>query len=115
MGLIKEEISWEDFEKIDMRVGTIIEAEHFEGLRNPAFKLKVDFGELGIKHSSAQITALYQPEELKGKQVIAIVNFPKKQIKNFFSEVLVMGIYDENKDVTLLTSDKPIKNGSKVG
>ena len=115
MGIIKEEISWADFEKIDMRVGTIIEAENFEGLRNPAIKLKVDLGALGIKNSSAQITVLYNPEEVVGKQVIAIVNFPKKQIKNFFSEVLVMGIYGENNEVTLLASDKPIANGSKVG
>ncbi|RYD72455.1 MAG: tRNA-binding protein, partial [Sphingobacteriales bacterium] len=92
-------ISWNDFEKIDMRVGTILEAIPFEKARNPSYQLKIDFGELGVKNSSAQITALYSSEELIGKQVIAVVNFPPKQIANFFSECLVLGIYDEQNNV----------------
>src|SRR5687768_12150525 len=110
-----ETISWNDFEKVDMRVGTIVEAEVFEGLRNPAYKLKVDFGPLGFKKSSAQITHRYQPADLIGKQVIAVVNFPPKQIATFMSECLVMGSYGENKEVTLLTPSLPCKNGEKVG
>ena len=108
-------ITWDDFEKIDMRIGTIIEAEVFPKAKRPAYKLKVDFGELGIKQSSAQITAHYQPEELIGKQVMAVVNFPPKQIANFISECLVMGVYDGNGDVVLLQPGKEVGNGSKVG
>jgi tRNA-binding protein len=108
-------ISWNDFEKIDLRVGTIVHAEVFSEVRNPAYKLMVDFGEeLGTRKSSAQITRLYQPEELLGKQVIAVVNFPVKQIANFFSECLVLGVLGTNKDVTLLIPDKPVKNGQKI-
>lgn len=108
-------ITWDDFEKIDMRIGTIIEAEVFPKAKRPAYKLKVDFGELGIKQSSAQITAHYQPEELIGKQVMAVVNFPPKQIANFISECLVMGVYDSNGDVVLLQPGKSVQNGGKVG
>lgn len=108
-------ISWDDFEKVDIRCGTITEATDFEKARKPAYKLKVDFGELGIKNSSAQITHHYQKEELIGKQVLAVVNFPVKQIANFFSECLVLGVYDENNHVVLLTTDKKIINGGKVG
>ena len=111
-----EFISWPDFEKIDIRVGTIKTAIEFEGLKKPAFKLLIDFGpELGLKQSSAQITALYQPRDLIGKQVIAVINFPPKQIKNFFSECLVLGIYNENNDVVLLRPDKEVSNGTKIG
>lgn len=111
-----EFISWFDFEKINIRVGTIKTATEFEGLKKPAFKLVIDFGpELGIKQSSAQITTLYKPQELIGKQVIAVVNFPPKQIKNFFSECLVLGIYNENNDVVLLRPDKEVANGTKIG
>lgn len=111
-----EFISWPDFEKIDIRVGTIKTAIDFEGLKKPAFKLLIDFGpELGLKQSSAQITALYQPHDLIGKQVIAVINFPPKQIKNFFSECLVLGIYNENNDVVLLSPDKEVSNGTKIG
>ena len=110
------QISWQDFEKIDIRVGTIISASIFEGLNNPAFKLLIDFGpELGEKRSSAQISALYKPEELISKQVIAVLNFPPKQIRNFFSECLVLGIYTESKQVVLLQPDKPVSNGLKIG
>lgn len=113
--MIKPEITWNDFEKIDIRVGTIIAANDFPEVRNPAYKLEIDFGELGIRKSSAQITALYTKEELAGKQILAVVNFPKKQIANFFSECLVLGIYGENKEVTLLTPTIPAKNGWQVG
>ncbi|MBN8784346.1 MAG: tRNA-binding protein [Sphingobacteriales bacterium SCN 48-20] len=108
-------ISWEDFEKIDMRTGTILEATVFAKARKPAYQLSVDFGELGIKKSSAQITVHYTPEALVGKQVIAVVNFPPKQIANFISECLVLGIYDENNNVVLLSPGKPVPNGLKIG
>jgi export-related chaperone CsaA len=108
-------ISWQDFEKVDIRIGTIIEVHDFPGARNPAYKLVVDFGELGIKKSSAQITSLYKKEELLNKQVMAVVNFPPKQIGTFMSECLVMGVYGENKEVTLLQPERSVKNGSKVG
>ncbi len=108
-------ISWEDFEKVDIRTGTILEVNDFPGAKKPAHQLTIDFGELGIKKSSAQITALYTKEEIIGKQVIAVINFPVKQIANFFSECLVLGVYNENKDVVLLHPSLPVKNGSKVG
>jgi tRNA-binding protein len=108
-------ISWEDFEKIDIRSGTILEVNDFPGARKPSYQLKIDFGELGIKRSSAQITSLYSKEQLPGKQVIAVVNFPVKQIANFFSECLVLGVYNENNDVVLLEPSLPVKNGSKIG
>jgi export-related chaperone CsaA len=108
-------ITWQDFEKIDIRIGTIIEISDFPEARNPAYKLTVDFGELGIKRSSAQITAFYKKEDLLNKQVMAVVNFPPKQIGTFMSECLVMGVYGENKEVTLLQPERPVKNGSKVG
>lgn len=114
--MIKPEISWADFEKIDIRCGTIVSVGDFEKARNPSYQLEIDFGDLGIKKSSAQITSLYQKEELLGKQVMAVVNFPKKQIANFFSECLVMGVYGEDKkDVTLLTPSLPVQNGMPVG
>ena len=108
-------ITWEDFEKVDIRTGTILEVNDFPGARKPAYQLTIDFGEFGIKKSSAQITALYSKEEILGKQVIAVVNFPVKQIANFFSECLVLGVYNENNDVVLLQPTLPVKNGSKVG
>lgn len=108
-------ITWNDFEKIDIRIGTIISAEVFAEARNPAYKLQIDFGEeLGIKRSSAQITQLYQTQELIGKQVVAVVNFPVKQIARFFSECLVLGVLGSNKEVTLLVPDKPVRNGEKI-
>lgn len=114
--IIKPDISWADFEKIDIRCGTIISVNNFEKARNPSYQLEIDFGPLGIKKSSAQITALYQKEDLIGKQILAVVNFPKKQIANFFSECLVLGLYGENKsDVTLLAPSLPVKNGMQVG
>ncbi len=109
-------ISWSDFEKIDIRVGTILEAEDFPRAKKPAYRLLIDFGEeLGLKRSSAQITAHYSKEELIRKQVVAVVNFPPKQIANFVSECLVLGIYDENNAVILLEPQRPVKNGQKIG
>lgn len=112
---IKPEISWQDFEKIDIRSGTIVSVSDFEKARQPAYQLKIDFGTLGIKNSSAQITALYSKEELVGKQILAVVNFPVKQIANFFSECLVLGVCGENKEVTLISPSLEVKNGSLVG
>ena len=108
-------ITWPDFEKIDIRLGTIVSAEEFVGARKPAYKLEVDFGALGIKKSSAQITKHYTPQELIGQQVVAVINFPVKQIANFFSECLVLGIYDEAGDVVLLKPEKQLSNGLKIG
>ena len=109
-------ITWDDFEKLDIRVGTITEAEEFPRAKKPAYQLHIDFGpELGIKRSSAQITKFYSTESLKGQQVIAIVNFPPKNIAGFISECLVLGIYDENKDVVLLSPKAPVLNGLKIG
>ncbi len=108
-------IRWADFEKVDMRVGTIIGAVPFDKAIKPSYQLTIDFGDLGIKRSSAQITAHYNVDELKGRQVIAVVNFPPKQIANFFSECLVLGVYDENDDVVLLQPGKEVKNGCRIG
>lgn len=107
---------WSDFEKLDIRVGTIISAEDFPKAKNPAYQLRIDFGNMGVKKSSAQITSLYSKEDLVGQQIIAVVNFPPKQIANFISECLVLGIYGENKkDVTLLSPSSPVKDGLKIG
>lgn len=109
-------ISWDDFEKIDMRVGTVIEVNDFPAARKPAYQLTIDFGEeVGIKKSSAQITVHYKKEDLLNRQVIAVVNFPPKQIASFISECLVLGVYDENKDVILLKPEKLSGNGYKIG
>lgn len=109
-------INWNDFEKIDIRVGTIIEVTDFPKARKSAYKLKIDFGAmLGIKQSSAQITSHYNKEDLFKRQVVAVVNFPPKQIADFISECLVLGIYDTNNDVILLKPDKPTPNGQKIG
>ena len=107
--------TFDDFMKLDIRVGTIVSAKNFEKARKPAYQLEVDMGEeLGIKRSSAQITDHYRPEELVGKQVLAVVNFPPRQIANFFSEILVLGTYSEG-GVVLIRPDKPVKNGDKLG
>ena len=108
-------ISWNDFEKIDIRVGTIVEVNDFPKARKPAFKLLIDFGELGMKRSSAQITAFYTKEMLLNKQVIAVVNFPPRQIADFMSECLVLGVYTAEKDVVLLQPDQRVENGRKIG
>jgi len=110
-----EQIQWQDFEKIDIRVGTIIAVNPFEKAKKPAYQLQIDFGEIGIKKSSAQITTHYALEELINKQVIAVINFPTKQIANFYSECLVLGVYDINQAVILLQPDCIVPNGSKIG
>ena len=112
---LKPEITWQDFEKLDIRCGTVISVADFPEAKKPSYRLEIDFGTLGIKKSSAQITSLYQKEELVGKQILAVVNFPKKQIANFFSECLVLGLYGENNDVTLITPSLLVKNGSILG
>ena len=108
-------ISWDDFAKIDIRVGTITEVNDFPKAKNPAYQIAIDFGELGIKKSSAQITGLYDKNSLIGKQVVAVINFPPKQIANFFRECLVLGVYTDKKEVVLLTPDRPVENGWKIG
>lgn len=107
-------ISWADFEKVDMRVGTIVHAEVFAEAKNPSYKLQIDFGALGIKKSSAQITKFYKPEDLIGKQIIAVVNFPPKQIGPFMSECLVMGAVDSEKGVTIISPDLSCENGLRI-
>ncbi|MCZ4243388.1 tRNA-binding protein [Pedobacter punctiformis] len=109
-----ETIKWADFEKVELRAGTIVEVFDFPEARKPAYKLKVDFGEFGIKTSSAQITKHYTKEELPGKQIIGIVNFPKKQIGKFMSEFLVTGFADENGDIILTSLRGEVPNGSKM-
>ena len=108
-------ISWDDFSKIDIRAGTITEVNDFPKAKKPSYQLKIDFGEFGIKQSSAQITSFYNKAELLGKQVIAIVNFPPKQIANFFSECLVLGVYTDENDVVLLQPGKQVENGGRIG
>lgn len=107
------EITWSDFEKVDIRVGTILVASVFEQAKKPSYKLEIDFGELGLLKSSAQITGLYGFEELIGKQIMAVVNFPKKQIANMMSECLVLGLVDGN-DVVLINPDRKVKNGMRL-
>jgi len=110
------QVTWAEFEKIDIRVGSIIEVNDFPKARKPSYQMKIDFGqELGIKRSSAQVTHHYKKEELLHRQVIAVVNFPPKQIADFISECLVLGVYDENNNVVLLKPDKPMSNGLKIG
>ncbi len=106
-------IAFEDFTKIDLRVGTIIKVNDFPEARNPAYQLTIDFGELGLKKSSAQITTLYTKEDLLNRQIVAVINFPEKQIANFMSECLVMGAVN-GKDVILLKPEHKVKNGSTV-
>ncbi len=108
-------ITWNDFEKIDIRSGTILSVKPFEKAVKPAFQLEIDFGALGIKRSSAQITHHYTAETLLGRQVMAVVNFPPKQIANFFSECLVLGVYDSNNQVVLLEAGMKVENGAKIG
>jgi tRNA-binding protein len=112
---MENNLQWQDFEKVEMRIGTIIEVNDFPQARKPAFQLTIDFGtEIGIKKSSAQITKRYQKADLTGKQIVAVVNFPKKQIGNFMSECLVLGSVNEN-DIVLLTSDLKVENGLRIG
>jgi len=109
-----KEISWSDFAKIEIRTGTILKAEIFKEARKPAYKLEIDFGPLGIKISSAQITDFYETDSLVGKQVVAVVNFPPKQIANLFSECLVLGSVDDEGKVVLLQPERQVKNGLKI-
>jgi tRNA-binding protein len=109
-----ESINWTDFERVELRVGTILQVLDFPEARKPAYKIQVDFGEFGIKWSSAQITKHYTQEELSGKQIVGVINFPKKQIANFMSEFLVTGFADEHGDIVLAAVDKLVPNGSKL-
>jgi tRNA-binding protein len=109
-----QQITWQDFEKVELRVGTIIKVEDFPEAKKPAYKLEIDLGDFGIKKSSAQITHFYKKEELIGKQVICVINFPLKQIANFFSEVLTCGFYLPTGEVVLAMPERLILNGSKL-
>ena len=111
---MKDEITYEDFLKVDIRIGTIIEVEDFPKARKSAYQLKIDFGDLGIRKSSAQITDLYSKKDLINKQISAIINFKPRQIANFMSEVLVIGVYNIDGNVVLLKTNKNIKNGEQI-
>jgi len=108
-------IAWADFEKVDVRAGVVTDARPFPEARRPAYRLWIDFGPLGIKRSSAQITRHYRPEELIGRTVVAVVNFPPKQIGPFVSEVLVLGAYDDAGEVVLLRPEHPVTPGARIG
>jgi tRNA-binding protein len=112
--VLMDTINWNDFERVELRIGTVLEVVDFPEARKPAYKLRVDFGEFGTKWSSAQITKHYTKEELLGRQIIGVVNFPKKQIANFMSEFLVTGFADENGDIILSSVDKKAPNGGKL-
>ncbi|MFH1181947.1 MAG: tRNA-binding protein [Candidatus Woesearchaeota archaeon] len=107
-------ITWNDFDKVETRAGTILEAKDFQEARNPSYKLKIDFGEFGVKNSSAQITKLYRKEELIGKQVVAVINFHPKQVANFISECLVLGVVLDNKEVVLLQPERKVPDGKRI-
>ncbi|MCB0322252.1 MAG: tRNA-binding protein [Bdellovibrionales bacterium] len=109
-----EKISWAEFEKVELRVGTILEAKEFPQARKPAYQLVIDFGEFGILRSSAQITEHYRAEELVDRQVLCVINFPEKQIANFFSQCLTTGVLDSENRVVLLSPDKKVPNGSRL-
>lgn len=110
-----EPLSWADFEKVEIRTGTIMSAEPFPQARKPAYKLTIDFGLLGTRRTSAQITRLYNVADLIGRQVVAVVNFPPKQIATFMSECLVLGAVDDDGTVTLLQTERPTQNGVRIG
>ena len=113
--MLSEQIVFDDFMKVDVRVGTIIEVEDYPEARKPAYKLKVDFGgDIGIRKTSAQITVHYTPDDLVGRQVLAVVNFPPRQIGKFMSEVLVLGVPDENGEVVLLRPDQDVPQGGRL-
>ena len=111
---MKEEISFEDFIKVDIRIGTITEVKEFPKAKKPAYQMLIDFGTIGVKKSSAQITELYTKEKLLGKQVMAIINFNPRQIANFMSECLILGVYNKDGHVVLLQTLQPIKNGEQI-
>ena len=109
-------LTWEEFEKTEMRIGTIVQVNDFPKARNPAWQLHIDFGEtLGIRKSSAQITRLYGKEDLLGRQVVAVINFPPKQIADFMSECLVLGTLGPDKEIVLLQPERPVPNGLRIG
>ena len=111
----ENKLTWSEFMSVEMRVGTIISAEQFNEVKNPAYKMIIDFGEYGKKKTSAQITKLYKAEDLIGKQIIAVVNFPPKQIANIMSECLVLGGVIENKEVILIEPERKVENGTRIG
>ncbi len=111
----KKQLDWRSFMNVEMRVGTILTAEKFKEARNPAYKMIIDFGEYGTKKTSAQITKLYAAEDLIGQQIIAVVNFPPKQIANMMSECLVLGGVGKNKEVTLIKPERKVENGTRIG
>lgn len=115
MSELKTIASWEQFEQLEIRTGTIISAEILKGARKPAYKLQIDFGSFGIKNSSAQITQHYTPEQLVNTTIVAIINFPAKKIAGFKSECLVLGVYEEDGSVVLLKPSQPVINGLKIG
>lgn len=111
----ESKLTWPEFTRVDMRVGTVLSAVPFPEARNPSYVLVIDFGPLGQRKTSAQITDLYQPEDLVGRQLIAVVNFPPKQIANIMSECLVLGAVGDDKTVNLLRTDSPVENGMRIG
>ena len=111
----QHELSWSEFTKVEMRIGTIISAEEFKEVKNPANKMVIDFGQIGTRKTSAQITRLYKPQELIGRQIVAVINFPPKQIANIMSECLVLGGVGDNKDVVLIEPERKVKNGMRIG
>lgn len=111
----KATLTWSDFSKVEMRVGTIRDAVYFKAAKNPAYKMKIDFGPYGERKTSAQLATLYQPEDLIGKQVICVVNFPPKQIATMMSECLVLGTLGENNEITILNPERTVENGLRIG
>lgn len=112
---MNDNLTWNDFQKVEMRVGTVVAAEEFTEVKNPAYRMVIDFGEYGKRKTSAQITKIYLPDELIGQQVIAVVNFPAKQIANIMSECLVLGAVGEEQDVILISPERKVKNGLRIG
>ena len=112
---LDQKLTWNEFLKVEMSVGTIISAEVFKEVSKPAYKMVIDFGEFGMRKTSAQITELYTPEDLIGRQIVAVINFPPKQIANIMSECLVLGGIGENKDVILIEPERKVKNGTRIG
>lgn len=111
----QKDLQWSEFERVEMRVGTIVQAEVFPEARQPAYKIHADFGDLGILKTSAQVTQLYTPEALVGRQIVGVVNFPEKQIANIRSQFLLLGAIGEEKEITLLSLERPVKNGARIG
>jgi tRNA-binding protein len=114
MDKLEKEINWKEFQKVEMRVGTILSAQIFKEANNPSYKMIIDFGDFGQRKTSAQITALYKPADLIDQQIIAVVNFPPKQIANTMSECLILGAVGDQKEVTLITAERKVKNGTKI-